>query len=61
MDMRLERRWGVSQTKRYYKVLNIAILYLKSYLLFISLFNLELIIGVIEVKFSKDPSLRKVV
>jgi hypothetical protein len=59
--MRLERRWGIGQNKRYYKVLDIAILYLKSYLLFISLFNLELIIGVKEVKFSKDLSLRKVV
>jgi hypothetical protein len=59
--MRLERRWGVSQTERYYKVLEIAVLCLESYLLLVSLLNSEPVIDVVEVKFSKDLSLRKAV
>jgi hypothetical protein len=59
--VRLEHRWGVSKTKRHHEVLEMAVPRLKSCLLLISLLNSEPVIGVIEVKFSKDLSLRKAV
>jgi hypothetical protein len=59
--MRLERRWGVGKTERHHEVLEIAILRLKSRLLLVSLLNSEPVIGVAEVEFSKDLSLRKAV
>jgi hypothetical protein len=64
MDVRLERRWGVGKTERHHKVLEMAVLCLESYLLLISLLDSEpvkAVIGVAEVKFSKDLSLRKAV
>jgi hypothetical protein len=61
MDVRLERRWGVGKTERHHEVLEMAVPRLESCLLLVSLLDSEPVIGVAEVEFSKDLSLRKAV